>query len=155
MLDGSGIVGGVLVAEYMVDVKSEVRRYGLDGKLIGKVALPGIGSAGGFGGDPDDPETFFAFTSFATPSTIYRYDVKTGQASVWAAPKVAFDPAGYEVRAGLLSVEGRHEDPDVHRPQEGAEGARADAAVRLWRVQRVADPELLGDAASRGWSRAG
>ncbi|MES2336609.1 MAG: prolyl oligopeptidase family serine peptidase [Pseudomonadota bacterium] len=98
VLDGSGIVGGVLVAQYMVDVKSEVRRYGLDGKLIGKVALPGIGSAGGFGGDQDDPETFFAFTSFATPSTIYRYDVKTGQARVWAAPKVAFDPSGYDVK---------------------------------------------------------
>jgi prolyl oligopeptidase len=98
VLDGSGIVGGVLVAQYMVDVKSEVRRYGLDGKLIGTVPLPGIGSAGGFGGDQDDPETFFAFTSFATPSTIYRYDVKTGQASVWAAPKVAFDPSGYEVK---------------------------------------------------------
>ncbi len=98
VLDGSGIIGGVLIADYMVDVKSEVRRYALDGKLIGKVDLPGIGSAGGFGGDPDDPETFFAFTSFATPSTIYRYDVKTGQASVWAAPKVAFDPSNYEVK---------------------------------------------------------
>lgn len=98
VLDGSGIVGGMLVAQYMVDVKSEVRRYGLDGKLVGKVALPGIGSAGGFGGDPDNPETFFAFTSFATPSTIYRYDVKTGKATVWAAPKVNFDPNAYEVR---------------------------------------------------------
>ncbi len=98
VLDGSGIVGGVLIADYMVDVKSEVRRYGLDGKLIGKVALPSIGSASGFGGDPDDPETFFAFTSFATPATIYRYDVKTGQAAVWAAPKVAFDPSNYEVK---------------------------------------------------------
>lgn len=98
VLDGSGIVGGVLVADYMVDVKSEVRRYALDGKLIGQVALPGIGSASGFGGDPDDPETFFAFTSFATPTTIYRYDVRTGQASVWAAPKVAFDPSNYEVK---------------------------------------------------------
>jgi prolyl oligopeptidase len=82
----------------MVDVKSEVRRYALDGKPMGKVALPGIGSAGGFGGDQDDTETFFAFTSFATPSTVYRYDVRTNQASVWAAPKVAFDPSAYEVR---------------------------------------------------------
>ena len=98
VLDGSGIVGGVLIADYMVDVKSEVRRYALDGKLIGKVDLPGIGSAGGFGGDPEDPETFYAFTSFATPSTIYRYNVQTGQTSVWAAPKVAFDPSNYEVK---------------------------------------------------------
>lgn len=98
VLDGSGIVGGMLVAEYMVDVKSEVRRYALDGKPMGTVALPGIGSAGGFGGDPDDPETFFSFTSFATPATVYRYDVRTNRASVWAAPKVDFDPSAYEVR---------------------------------------------------------
>ena len=98
VLDGSGIVGGVLIADYMVDVKSEVRRYALDGKLIGKVDLPGIGSAGGFGGDPKDPETFYAFTSFATPTTIYRYNVQTGHTSVWAAPKVAFDPSNYEVK---------------------------------------------------------
>ncbi|KQN25758.1 prolyl endopeptidase [Sphingomonas sp. Leaf33] len=98
VLDGASIVGGVMLADYMVDVKSEVRRYGLDGTPMGKVALPGIGSAGGFGGDPQDPETFFAFTSFATPSTIYRYDVRTNQATVWAAPKVDFDPNAYEVK---------------------------------------------------------
>ena len=52
----------------------------------------------GFGGDADDPETFYAFSSFATPTTVYRYDVRTGQSSVWAAPKVAFNPADYDVR---------------------------------------------------------
>ncbi len=96
-LDDAGLIGGTLVAAYMVDAKSEVRRYALDGKPLGTVALPGIGTAAGFGGEPDDPETFFSFSSFATPSTIYRYDVKSGQASVWAAPKLKFDPADYVV----------------------------------------------------------
>lgn len=98
VLDGVSMIGGMMLADYMADVKSDVRRYAMDGTPAGKVALPGIGSAGGFGGDPQDSETFFAFTSFATPSTIYRYDVKTNQATVWAAPKVAFDPAAYEVK---------------------------------------------------------
>ncbi len=98
VLDGVSIVGGMMLADYMADVKTDVRRYAMDGTPQGKVALPGIGSAGGFGGDPEDPETFFAFTSFATPSTIYRYDVKTNQATVWAAPKVAFDPSAFEVK---------------------------------------------------------
>ena len=96
-LDGVSLVGGVLMADYLVDAKTEIRRYAPDGKALGKVALPGIGSAGGFGGDADDPETFFAFSSFATPATVFRYDAKTGQSSVWAAPKVAFDPANYLV----------------------------------------------------------
>ena len=97
VLDTASLIGGKLIGEYMVDVKSEVRRFTLDGKPDGKVALPGIGAAGGFGGEADNPETFFTFTSYTTPTTIYRYDVATGKTSVWAQPKVAFDPAGYEV----------------------------------------------------------
>lgn len=97
VLDTASLIGGKLIGEYMVDVKSEVRRFTLDGKPDGKVTLPGIGAAGGFGGEADNPETFFTFTSYTTPTTIYRYDVATGKASVWAQPKVAFDPAGYEV----------------------------------------------------------
>ncbi|WP_296616859.1 prolyl oligopeptidase family serine peptidase [Sphingomonas sp.] len=97
VLDTASLIGGKLIGEYMVDVKSEVRRFALNGKPDGTVPLPGIGAAGGFGGEADNPETFFTFTSYTTPTTIYRYDVATGKASVWAQPQVAFDPAGYEV----------------------------------------------------------
>jgi prolyl oligopeptidase len=97
VLDTASLIGGKLIGEYMVDVKSEVRRFTLDGKPDGTVTLPGIGAAGGFGGEADNPETFFTFTSYTTPTTIYRYDVATGKTSVWAQPKVAFDPAAYEV----------------------------------------------------------
>ena len=97
VLDGAGVIGGVMVAVYLADVKTEVRRYTLEGKSIGPVVLPGIGTAGGFGGEPDDPETFYAFTSYATPTSIYRYDVKSGNATPWATPKVDFNPADYVV----------------------------------------------------------
>jgi len=97
VIDGANLVGGRLLVSYLADVKSDVRRFTLDGKSDGTVPLPGIGDVGGFGGDADDSETFYAFTSFATPTTIYRYDVKTGKASPWASPKVAFDPARYQV----------------------------------------------------------
>jgi prolyl oligopeptidase len=97
VIDGANLVGGRLLVSYLADVKSDVRRFTLDGKPDGTVPLPGIGDVGGFGGDADDGETFYAFTSFATPTTIYRYDVKTGKASPWASPKVAFDPARYQV----------------------------------------------------------
>lgn len=96
-LESANIVGGVLFAEYLADVKGEVRRYSLSGKPMGTVALPGIGSVGGFGGRIDDGETFFAFTSFATPGAVYHYDVKTGRATPWATPKVAFNPDDYKV----------------------------------------------------------
>jgi prolyl oligopeptidase len=96
-LDGVSMVGGKLIAEYLVDAKTEVRVHDLDGKLLRKVALPGIGTASGFGGEMADKETFFAFTSFDRPTTIYRYDVASGEASVWAAPKLKFDPDDYSV----------------------------------------------------------
>nr|WP_299907794.1 prolyl oligopeptidase family serine peptidase [Sphingomonas bacterium] len=97
VLEGAAIMGGKLVASYLVDVKSELRRYDLNGKPDGVVALPGIGSVAGTSGEADDPELFYAFTSFATPTTIYRYDVKTGAAVTWAQPKVAFDPGLFDV----------------------------------------------------------
>lgn len=96
-LDGASLVGGKLIASYLVDAKTEVRVHELDGRLARTIALPGIGTASGFGGELDDPETFFAFTSFNRPTTIYRYDVKAAEASEWAAPKVAFNPDDFRV----------------------------------------------------------
>ncbi|MBW4541964.1 MAG: prolyl oligopeptidase family serine peptidase [Myxacorys chilensis ATA2-1-KO14] len=85
------LVAGRLLISYLADVKTEIRRYTLDGKADGMVKLPGIGTAGGFKGKQDDPETFFVFTSFNAPDTIYRYDVASNTARVWAQPKVAID----------------------------------------------------------------
>ena len=96
-LEGASLVGGKLIASYLADAKTEVRIHGLDGALVRKVDLPGIGTASGFSGKFDDPETFFSFTSFNRPTTIYRYDVKSGGATTWAAPKLAFDPDDYAV----------------------------------------------------------
>lgn len=96
-LNAAGIVGGQLLLGYLVDARDELRRYSLDGKPLGNVALPGIGSVAGFTGDPDKSEAFYAYTSFNAPTTVYRYDMKNGQATAWATPKVAFDPAQYSV----------------------------------------------------------
>ncbi len=85
------LVAGRLLISYLADVKTEVRRYTLDGKADGVVKLPGIGTAGGFKGNQDDPETFFVFTSFNAPDAIYRYDVASNTARVWAQPKVAIN----------------------------------------------------------------
>jgi prolyl oligopeptidase len=96
-LDSVSLVGGKLIASYLTDAHSEIRVYGLSGARQSTVELPGIGTAAGFSGEFDDPETFFAFASFNQPTTIYRYDVKSGAASNWAAPKLAFNPDDYSV----------------------------------------------------------
>jgi prolyl oligopeptidase len=91
VLDGASLVGGRLLLSYLVDVKTEVRRYTLEGKADGVVKLPGIGTAIGFEGKEDDQETFFGFTSFNAPGTIYRYDVASNTARAWSEAKVAID----------------------------------------------------------------
>ncbi|MDY0962976.1 prolyl oligopeptidase family serine peptidase [Massilia sp. CFBP9026] len=91
VLGDARLVGGRLIGTYLVDVKTQLRRFTLDGRPDGVVALPGIGSAGGFQGHQADNEAFFVFTSFNAPTTIYRYDVAANTASVWAAPTVDAD----------------------------------------------------------------
>ena len=58
----------------------------------------GFGTAAGFAGRRTDTETFYAFTSFTTPATVYRYDVQTGRSTVFRQPKVDFQPSAFETR---------------------------------------------------------
>jgi prolyl oligopeptidase len=90
-LNDVAFLGGTLFATYLVDAKTEIRRYLIDGTPDGSIELPGIGTAGGFRGRPDDDEAFFVFTGHNAPTTIYRYDVASGNRTVWAEPKVAID----------------------------------------------------------------
>jgi prolyl oligopeptidase len=92
------MINNQLVAEYLKDARSVVKVIDLKGKLVREIALPGIGSAAGFGGKRGDAETFFSFTGFTTPTTIYRLDMKSGKASVFRQPKVEFNPNDYETR---------------------------------------------------------
>ncbi len=92
---GASLVGERMIIAYLGDAKSEAELRDLNGKLIGPIKLPDIGTAAGFGGKGGDPETFYSFSSFATPPTIYRFNTSTGQAEVFAQPKVAFKPADY------------------------------------------------------------
>ena len=96
-------VNDQFTCEYLHDAHSRVRVFAWDGKtprakLVRDIALPGIGSASGFGGKRTDTETFYSFTSYTVPTTIYRLDLSTGKSTVFRQPKVAFDPAGYETK---------------------------------------------------------
>jgi prolyl oligopeptidase len=88
-------VGGRFVALYLSDAKTQVRMFDREGKPGTEIALPGIGTAAGFGGKPEATETFYAFTSFTQPTSIYRYDFTTGKSTLLRQPKVAFDPGAY------------------------------------------------------------
>ena len=96
-LVGASRVGDRLILSYLGDAKSEARMVALDGKPVATINLAAIGSAAGFGGKPGDPETFYAFSSFAQPTTIYRLDTVSGKTDVFAAPKLTFDPKQFAV----------------------------------------------------------
>src|SRR6185436_4068061 len=86
------------VCNYLKDAHTQIKIFGLNGSLVREVALPGIGSVGGFGGKRKDTETFYSFTSFTSPGTIYQYDLPTGNSKVWREPKLGFNPADYETK---------------------------------------------------------
>jgi prolyl oligopeptidase len=96
LLEEVSTVGGQMFCQYLRDAKTEVKCYDLSGKLLRDVKLPGIGSAGGFGGHRTDTSTFYTFTGFTEPGAIYRMDLKTGESTLWRKPEVKFDGAAYE-----------------------------------------------------------
>ena len=97
-LEGVSLVGDRFIAQYLKDAHAQVKVFALDGQFEREVELPGVGSAWGFGGKRTDKETFYMFTSFTAPGTIYRYDVTTGKSAVFRQPKVAFNPNDYETK---------------------------------------------------------
>jgi prolyl oligopeptidase len=97
-LMGVNILNHQFVTFYLKDAYTQVKVFDLDGTFVREVELPGIGSVGGFGGKRHDTETFYSFTSFTTPTTIYRYDMVSGESSVFRQPTVDFNPDEYETK---------------------------------------------------------
>jgi prolyl oligopeptidase len=91
-------VGNLLVASYLKDVKPLVKIYSPDGQFVRDVDFPAIGSVVGFQGKPSDTETFYVFSSFATPPSIYRYDMISGRSELLRRPETKFNPDDYEVK---------------------------------------------------------
>ena len=98
VLDGIQIIHDTFVANYMHDASSRLRLFRLDGRFVKDLPLPTLGSIGAISGERKDDEMFYAFTSFLYPTTIFRYDFKSGGTSVFKAPTIDFDPSGYETK---------------------------------------------------------
>jgi prolyl oligopeptidase len=98
LLEDASVAGGKLVVKYLVDAKNQLFVFDEDGKRESEITLPALGTVGSLSGDPDRPQLFYSFTSFLYPSTIYRYDVGTGENVVFQKPNVNFDPDRYETK---------------------------------------------------------
>ncbi|MEB2848553.1 prolyl oligopeptidase family serine peptidase [Rhizobiales bacterium RZME27] len=126
VLDAAVIAGDTLLVSYQIDVKTEIRRFTLDGKPDGTVDLPGVGTARFLEGDAR--EAFFVFTSYDAPIAIYHYDIASKKVTPWAEPKVPID------------LESLHVDQRFYRSKDGTE-------VPLFLIRRkditAAAPTLL------------
>ena len=101
-LTGVSMVGNLFVATYLKDARTQVKMFDPEGKFVREVEFPGLGAADGFGGKRTDTETFYAYSSFNLPTTIYRYDLITGKSEVFRKPVLKFNPDDYEVKQVFL-----------------------------------------------------
>jgi prolyl oligopeptidase len=95
-LDSASFFGDRIVAAYLHDALARVVVYGLDGRVLSEVQLPGLGSVAGFNGRRTARETFYSYTSYTEPTSIYRYDVTTGTSTRAFAPRLKFNAGAFE-----------------------------------------------------------
>jgi len=103
VLRSASIVGGYLFCSYLKDAYTRIYQYDLEGKPVRKIELPALGTAGGFYGKKEDKITFYTFTSFTFPPTIYKYDVASGSSEVFHKAEVKFNPEDYVAKQVFYS----------------------------------------------------
>ncbi|MEP6940463.1 MAG: prolyl oligopeptidase family serine peptidase [Rudaea sp.] len=97
-LQGATFVNHMIVANYLKDAHSDLRVFDEKGAKVTTITLPGIGSVSGLSGRTRDSQTFYTFSSYVTPPSVYRYDLGLQHGAAWRAPKTAFDGSAFETR---------------------------------------------------------
>ena len=110
-----------IFATYIVDAVSKVLQYNYDGELVREIELPGIGSAGGFGGKHDDTELYFSFTNYSTPGTIYKLNPNEGDYEVYWAPEMEYDADNFESKQVFYTSKDGTEIPMIITYKKGIE----------------------------------
>ena len=112
---------GYIFANYMKDAISQIKQYDYDGKLVREIELPGIGSAGGFGGKKEEKELYYSFTNYVTPGTIYEFEPKSGVSKVYNKPKVDFKSEDYESKQVFYTSKDGTKVPMIITYKKGTE----------------------------------
>ena len=125
VVESAAALGGKLAVSYLRDVQPRVAIHELDGAHVRDVAFDTIGSVGGGAGRWASAEAFFTFQTFHVPSAVYRYDIATGERSVWAAAEPPVDPAAYAVTQRWFTSRDGTRVPMfvVHRPDAALDGS--------------------------------
>ena len=155
-IDGVSLVGSRMIVSYLKDAASKAVMHNLTGKVEGQIELNGIGSAGGFTGNPDEEETFYSFSSFNRPGAVYRLDLASGETTTFAEPEVAFDPDDFVVEQRFYpSKDGTKVPMFIVRKRSIAEAGQA-APTLLYGYGGFSISLTPGYSASRmAWLQAG
>ena len=149
VLESVNVVGGKLAVTILKDATERARVYALDGKLEKEIELPTLGrlGQGSFSGKRADMETYYSFTSFTYPTTIFRYDFKTGKSEIFRQPKVDFDPAAFETKQVFYPSKDGTKIPLFLVSKKGMkqDGHEPDVPLRLRRLQHLRDAGVLGE----------
>jgi prolyl oligopeptidase len=92
------IIGGQLFLRYEQNAHSLLRRFMTDGKPLGEIELPALGTITAVGGEYDSTSAFYLFTSFTSPAALYRFDIASGKSSLWDSVKTGIDTNQYETK---------------------------------------------------------
>jgi prolyl oligopeptidase len=111
--------GGKIFAEYLKDATSFVQQYDMNGKLERTITLPSVGTATGFGAKKEEKETYYTFTSYVYPSTIFKLDIASGQSTVYKKSGVKFDPELYESKQVFYTSKDKTKIPMIITYKKG------------------------------------
>ncbi|WP_295718301.1 prolyl oligopeptidase family serine peptidase [Mucilaginibacter sp.] len=111
--------GGKIFAEYLKDATSFVQQYDMSGKLERTITLPSVGTATGFGAKKEEKETYYTFTSYVYPSTIFKLDIASGQSTVYKKSGVKFDPELYESKQVFYTSKDKTKIPMIITYKKG------------------------------------
>ncbi len=112
---------GFIFASYMVDAVSKVLQYDYDGKLVREIELPGVGSAGGFGGKKEDKVVYYYFSNYITPSTTYTLDPNTGVSEVYIKPAIKYNADDFESKQVFYTSKDGTKVPMIISYKKGTE----------------------------------
>ena len=113
--------GGYFFANYMKDAVSVVKQYDYSGKLVREIKLPGVGTAGGFGGKKKEKTLYYSFTNYITPGSIFSFEPATGTSAVYQKPKVDFDSEKYESKQVFYTSKDGTKIPMIITHKKGLE----------------------------------
>lgn len=102
-LENVALIGGRIVGQYLVDVQSRLKAFGLDGTAQDDIALPGVGTVSGLSGREDTPTVWFVFSAPLTPATVFRYEPAAKLAAAFEPPTLPVDLSGYETIPGFAT----------------------------------------------------